>query len=81
MRIGIGIQWNKNENLIPIPVIGFSVELILKSVLTCLVSHWNGMQYNYFDKNTLHLCNIKIIFVIYRTNENDKIQCRIIFSS
>ena len=50
-----------NENLIPIPVFSFSIELILESVLTCLVSHWNGMQYNYFDKNTLHLCNIKII--------------------
>ena len=42
-------------------LVNFSVELILESVLTCLVSHWNGMQYNYFDKNTLHLCNIKII--------------------
>ena len=61
MGIGVGIQWNRNENLIQIPVFGFSVELVLKSVLTYLVSHWNGMQYNYFDKNTLHLCNTKII--------------------
>ena len=61
MGIGVGIQWNRNENLIQIPVFGFSVELVLKSVLTYLVSHWNGMQYNYFDKNTIHLCNIKII--------------------
>ena len=48
-------EYNWNWNLIPIPVFDLiSVELTLELVLRYLISHWNGMQYNYFDKNTIY---------------------------
>ena len=38
MRIGIIIQWNKNENIILIPVFGLSVELTQKYDQRILIS-------------------------------------------